>query len=281
MKITIIGLGLIGGSMALSLRRAKFGSQFIGVEANEAHASQALALGLVDQILPLEEAVAQSQLVILSVPVDKAARLIAHVLDLLPPQAVLSDVGSTKGSACEATAGHAKRGRFVASHPIAGTENTGPGAAFDGLFKGKMNIICEEEKSDADAVALVEQMYSALEMQLIYMDAEEHDKHIAYVSHLSHLTSFTLGLTVLEVEKSEKNIFQLAGSGFASTARLAKSSPQMWVPIFLENKENMLHVVDEYLQQLMQFRQAIAQADADALRQMMLKANEIRRILGQ
>ncbi|MEO1052235.1 MAG: prephenate dehydrogenase [Bacteroidota bacterium] len=279
MKVTVVGLGLIGGSIALTLRDSGFADHVIGVDKDINHCEEALALGLINEVLPLEEAVKEADLIILAIPVDAAANLIAHVLDHIKEGAIVTDMGSTKSNICSKARQHPRRGRFVAAHPIAGTENTGPEAAFNSLFQGKVSIICEQDASDEDALACVEEMYSHAKMNLVYMTAAEHDKHLAYVSHLSHITSFTLGLTVLEVEKSENNIFNLAGSGFASTARLAKSSPDMWAPIFKENKDQLLNVLDEYMHQLQDFRQHIAQENDEALKVMMHRANDIRRII--
>ncbi len=279
MKICIIGLGLIGGSMAMSLRKSGFASTLIGVDTHPENAQIALQRGLIDQVLLLEEALPQSELIILAVPVNVASKLIVRVLDLMPSTSILTDVGSTKMEICRQVASHPRRGRFVAGHPIAGTENTGAAAAFEGLFRGKLCILCEKKHSDSAAFQTVLEMYQALEMQTIEMNAAEHDKHLAYVSHLSHITSFTLALTVLEIEPNERDIFRLAGSGFASTARLAKSSDAMWLPIFLENKENLLTVLDEYTHQLQMFREAIAQEDTKTLQELMQKANNIRNIL--
>jgi prephenate dehydrogenase len=279
MKVTIIGLGLIGGSMALSLRKTGFATELIGVDTQAEHIQIALERQLIDRVLPLQEALALSDLVILAVPVDVAASLVLPILDQISPKAILTDVGSTKLSICTQTTLHPKRGRFVAGHPIAGTEYAGPQAALEGLFKDKVSILCETELSDLDALQTIQRMYEALEMQWIEMNAEEHDKHLAYVSHLSHITSFTLALTVLKVEQDEKDIFRLAGSGFASTARLAKSSAQMWLPIFMENRINILSVLDEYMQQLAHFRESIAKNQTDDLKAMMQKANNIKDIL--
>ena len=279
MKAAFVGLGLIGGSLALTLRRRGFIDYAIGVDLNPGHAKSALDLGLADEVTTLQEAAEKSDVVILSIPVDAAKNIISELLEVIPEHGVVADMGSTKAGICQVVSHHPKRGRFVASHPIAGTENTGPQAAFDSLFQGKPAIICEREKSDKDALQLVEDLYAALDMPLIYMEAMEHDLHLAYVSHLSHITSFCLGFTVLEVEKDEKNIFDLAGSGFASTARLAKSSPEMWAPIFEQNKDHLLRVMDEYMKNLSAFKTMIESDDHSGLSGFMEKANDIRRIL--
>lgn len=279
MKTAIVGLGLIGGSIAIDLRRAGFSSSITGVESSPRHARLALESGLVDEIAPLEEAVRAADVVILAVPVDAIRAIVPVVLELVGKDAVVIDTGSTKSSVCAAVTAHGKRGQFVAAHPIAGTENSGPLAALAGLFRGKVNIICERERSTSRALAAAATLFDRLGMRTIFMDAEEHDLHLAYVSHLSHVSSFLLGQTVLDIEKSEENIFDLAGSGFASTVRLAKSSPAMWVPIFEQNSTHLLRALDEYIAHLATFRRALADHDTDALAAITARANDIRRVL--
>jgi prephenate dehydrogenase len=279
MKTTIIGLGLIGGSMAIDLRNARFTKSLTGVDASPENARRALDLGLVDSIASLEEGVAGSDVVIIAIPVNSLSKLLPGVLDLLPTGATVIDAGSTKGLICKAVATHPKRNCFVASHPIAGTENSGPDAAFAGLFRNKTNIICEKERSSDQSLALAKKIMEILGMHTIFMEAEEHDKHVAYVSHLSHVSSFLLGQTVLDIEKDEKNIFALAGSGFASTVRLAKSSPEMWAPIFEQNLDYLSQALQEYIMHLQKFHYHLVKRDTDELHRIMSNANEIRRVL--
>ena len=279
MKTAIVGLGLIGGSIAIDLRRAGFSSRLVGVESSARHARLALESGLVDEVASLEEAAGAADVVILAVPVDAIRAVAPAVLDLAGKGAVVIDTGSTKSSVCGAVTAHGKRGQFVAAHPIAGTENSGPLAALAGLFRGKVNIICERERSSARSLSTAESVFERLGMRTIFMDAEEHDLHLAYVSHLSHVSAFLLGQTVLDIEKSEENIFDLAGSGFASTVRLAKSSPAMWVPIFEQNSTHLLRALDEYIAHLATFRRALANHDTDALAAITARANDIRRVL--
>jgi prephenate dehydrogenase len=280
MNITIIGLGLLGGSFALGLKAKGSPVKILGVDNNPQHAKQALELGIADKILSLEEAVSEADLIVLATPVSAILHLLPIVLDMLPAKATLIDFGSTKELLCEAVATHPKRTQFVATHPIAGTEYSGPEAAFAELLEGKTMIICEEEKSAPDSLEKVEQLCHILAMQLRYMPAAEHDLHFAYVSHLSHISSFALGLTVLDKEKNEKNIFDMAGSGFSSTVRLAKSSPDMWGPIFSQNRRNVSEALDGYIKQLQQFKDAIDARNEEETKAMMAKANDIRRILG-
>lgn len=279
MNITVIGIGLIGGSIARDLRKNNFAGTIYGVDRQEAHCKQALQMGLVDEVHELGEAVKKADLIIIAVPVDTSKLLIKEVLDQIQPGQIITDVGSTKGGICEAVMRHTNRGRFVAGHPIAGTENSGPGAAVEGLFFGKTGIICNAQESDKDALEGIEKIYRLLGMNLKYMDAEEHDKHIAYVSHLSHISSFALALTVLGIEENEKNIFDMAGSGFSSTVRLAKSSPDMWKPIFQHNSAYLERALDEYIDQLHDFKTFLKHNKAEDIHQLMAKANDIRRIL--
>ncbi|HEY0654222.1 MAG TPA: prephenate dehydrogenase [Chryseosolibacter sp.] len=279
MKTTIVGVGLIGGSMAIDLRKAGLATSLIGVEQNPVNAARALELGLVDEILPLEEAVLQSDLVITAIPVNAIRSVLLKALDLISSQTVIVDTGSTKSQICKAIEHHPKRAQFIAAHPIAGTENSGPDAAFSGLFKNKTNIICEQERSSVKALQLGQQIFAALEMRTIFMDPIEHDKHVAYVSHLSHVSSFLLGQTVLDIEQDEKNIFNLAGSGFASTVRLAKSSPDMWAPIFEQNAEYLSQALLEYIMHLQRFQYHLMKRDTKELHKIMTQANKIRKTL--
>lgn len=279
MKTTIIGLGLIGGSMAIDLRKACVATSLTGVDLNKDHASKALALGLVDAIDTEGGSLSSSDLIIIAIPVSVLSQLLPSILDSIKKDAVVMDTGSTKNLVCKSVATHKNRGQFVAAHPIAGTENSGPTAAFSGLFQNKTNIICEKEKSSAHALTVAEKVFAALGLNTIYMDAAEHDKHVAYVSHLSHVSSFLLGQTVLDIERDEKNIFALAGSGFSSTVRLAKSSPDMWAPIFEQNAEHLSQALLEYIMHLQKFQYYLMKRDGKELHRIMKEANRIREVL--
>ncbi len=281
MTITVIGLGLIGGSLALSLRQHGLASRLIGVEANPAYARRALELGLVDELAPdLATAVAPANLVVVAVPMDAMLAVLPQVLDLVGDGQVVIDVGSTKHNLLAAVAGHPRRPQFVAVHPMAGTEYSGPDAAVRGLFEGKTLVVCDAEASDPVAVAMVEMLFRALPMRVLHLGAADHDLHTAYVSHISHLTSFALALTVLEKEqRGEQRIFDLAGGGFASTVRLAKSAPATWVPIFRQNRDNVLDVLDEHLHQLQKLRELLAGEDYAGLTTQLEHANQIRKII--
>ncbi len=278
MKTTVIGLGLIGGSFALSLKDKGLSECVMGIERSEQSARRALDLGLVDRIATLDEALAESDLIVLATPVDTIPVMAVKLLNRIRPDQIVMDMGSTKQELCEVTALHPNRGRLVATHPMWGTENSGPEAAEHGAF-GRTVVICDSERSDADALAAVERIYRTLGMPIRYMSAEEQDTHCAYVSHISHITSFALALTVLEKEREEEHIFDLAGGGFESTVRLAKSLPQTWAPIFLGNKYNVLDVLREHIHQLQILRRMIERDDRQGLIDAMSKANKIREIL--
>jgi prephenate dehydrogenase len=279
MKIAIVGLGLIGGSLAIDLRSKKIATRLIGVDFNEGHARKALELGLVDEILPEEKTFAESDVVILAIPVNTIGALLPSILDRVAKNAVVIDTGSTKSMICKSVAQHDRRAQFVAAHPISGTENSGPTAALQGLFEGKTNIICEKEQSSESSLAVAKNIFDSVGMNTIFMEPDEHDKHVAYVSHLSHVSSFLLGQTVLDIEKDEKNIFDLAGSGFASTVRLAKSSPAMWAPIFEQNSEYLSQALLEYIMHLQKFHYHLMKKDTKELVKTLTNANEIRRVL--
>jgi prephenate dehydrogenase len=278
MIVTIIGTGLIGGSMALTLKEKGFATKVIGVDASEQHLTQALALGIIDEAHTLQDAVALSDLIIIATPINAAENLLPQILDITNKQVVM-DVGSTKDNICKIVRVHPKRGRFVATHPMWGTEYSGPEAAVKNAFTDKATVICSKEASDPDAAALVEQVYQTLGMHLLYMDAAAHDVHVAYISHISHITSFALANTVLEKEREEDAIFELASGGFESTVRLAKSNPSMWVPILMQNKENVLDVLNEHISQLRKFKASLEKEDPDYLLELIEKANGIKRIL--
>ena len=279
MIITIIGLGLIGGSLALDLRANGFASKLIGVDQSKQHCDVALEKHLVDEILTLDKACWESDVILLAIPVSAIAENFPGILDSISKNCVVIDMGSTKKEIAELLATHPRRGRAVLAHPMAGTEYSGPQAAVKNLFHGKAAIICDKTHSDTDALQIAERLFKSLFMQLVYMGSTDHDVHAAYVSHISHISSFVLSLTVLEKEKSEANIFNLASGGFASTVRLAKSSPKMWRDVYEQNAGNILDVLDSYLEKMQHFRDLIAEGDFDGTFDLMAEANEIRKIL--
>ena len=279
MRVTVIGLGLIGGSFALALRAKGIATEVVGVEANPLHAAKALELGIADSVLPLAEAIEGSELIAIAVPVDAIPQLAVKILNRVTEHQIVIDMGSTKGELCEIISQHPARNRFVATHPMWGTEFSGPQAATADSFAGRNVVICQKELSDVKAVEKVETIYRTLGMDVLEMDAEQHDLHAAYVSHISHITSFILSTTVLEKEREEEAIFNLAGGGFDSTARLAKSSAETWIPIFKQNKYNVLDVLREYIHQLNLFRKALERDDYKELEQIIARANQIKRVL--
>lgn len=278
MNIAVIGLGLIGGSMALELKQKGFCNYVIGVDNNKEHSERALELKIIDETCSIEEAIKKSELIILSTPVNISSKIILSILNIIDNQ-ILMDVGSTKHELIEKIKSHPKRKNFVATHPIAGTEFSGPSAAHLGLFKNKVTIICDQKDSSSIALDRIKEIYDVLEMKIIFMTAKDHDVHSAYVSHISHISSFSLALSVMDKEKDEKNILNMAGSGFESTVRLAKSNKEMWTPIFNENKKNILEVLDNYIGKLNAFRDAINNNNESALNNLIHEANGIKKIL--
>lgn len=278
MTVSIIGLGLIGGSFALALKDKGIAHTIIGIDENDEHRQKALSLGLVDKVQTLAHAIPQSDLIIIAIPVGAICKMLPTLLDSIQQQVVM-DVGSTKWGIVQSVQQHSNRSRFVATHPMWGTEYSGPEAAERNAFINKATVICNKEESDIDAIQLVEDIYRKLGMHIMYMNAKEHDLHVAYVSHISHITSFALAITVLEKEREENTIFELASAGFESTVRLAKSNPSTWASIFKENKENVLDVLQEHILQLNKFKQSLEQNDDKQLENLMMQANRIKRIL--
>lgn len=278
MKVYIVGLGLIGGSMALDIQKLYEDVTIIGIDSNEDHLNEALFLGLIHQKGNLNDDL-DGDFVILAVPVDVALVLLPKILDNISDNTVVIDVGSTKKPICEMVENHPKRSNFLATHPIAGTEFSGPKAAIENLFEDKVNILCEIEKTSYKKQEKALELFRNLKMRIRYMEPKSHDKHIAYVSHLSHISSFMLGKTVIEKEKDEKDIFDMAGSGFESTVRLAKSSPSMWTPIFKQNKKQIIKSLEEYIANLSSFKSFLESDDYEAIFNEMKNTNRIKEIL--
>ena len=280
MRIAVVGLGLIGGSIAKDLK-AQINVDVTGVDNNADHCKSALDLGLVHRISSLGEVALDLDVIILATPVDVIESLLPQVLNVVRKDAVVIDVGSTKSDICKAVVGHVNRSQYVAAHPLAGTEFSGPEAAFKGLFNNAKNIICEKEKSSEFALNMASQIFESIGMTTNFMSPEEHDRHLAYVSHLSHVTSFSLGLTVLDIEKDEKQIFNLASTGFKSTSRLAKSNPNTWAAIFGKNRKYLGEALDGYIKTLTKFKTAIESDDHECMVKLMSDANDIKRVLNQ
>lgn len=283
MTVGIIGLGLIGGSMAIDLKKRGYADRVLGVENAPVNAAAAEKIGLVDKIVTFDEAVAESDIVVVAVPVGTAVRMVPQILDKFQASdardKIVIDTCSTKGQIVKSVHYHPYRTRYVATHPMAGTEYSGPWAAMPNLFDGRACIFANAEESDPKAVNTIEKLYDTLNMRPIYMNADNHDVHTAYVSHISHVTSFALALTVLDKEKDEKHIFDLASGGFSSTVRLAKSNADMWVPILTQNRDNVLQVIDTYIDKMNEFREAIADFDGDKIRSLIEESNRIKKIL--
>lgn len=277
-NVFVIGVGLIGGSFALDVKLALKQVKIFGIDINEEHLKEAQTLGIIDEKADFDD-LPKADLVMLAIPVDKTLQLLPSVLDKISDDAIVIDAGSTKFDICKLVENHPKRRNFLAAHPIAGTEFSGPKAAFAGLYKNKTNIICEVEKTAFKLQEQALQLFQQMGMRIRYMNPEAHDKHIAYVSHLSHISSFMLGKTVIDKEQNERDIFDMAGSGFESTVRLAKSSPAMWTPIFKQNKNNVLETLEEYIQNLKEFKTFIENDDFESVYQVMNNTNRIKDIL--
>jgi len=276
-KLVVIGLGLIGGSLALDLKK-RLNYTVYGIDAEEAHLKKSLELGVIDKIGENKD-IKDAEVVIVATPVNSIATVLQNVLNNIPKEALVFDVGSVKNEICEAIANHPNRKNYVAAHPLAGTEFSGPEAAIYKLFDEKVNIICETEKSDWRILDKAISIFKALNMRIKMMNPVEHDRHIAYVSHLSHVSSFMLGKTVLEIEKNEQHIFDMASTGFASTVRLAKSASSTWTPIFMQNKVNVIRSLEEYIKNLSEFKQLLENDEEQLLNETMDNTNYIKTIL--
>lgn len=279
MKLAVVGLGLIGGSMALDLKDLHAVTHVYGVDQSAAHANEALELKLIDEAVTLDEACKLADFIVLSTPVNSLSKLLPYVLDRIGPDTTVIDVGSTKAKICEAVSDHPKRHQFVSTHPMAGTEFSGPKAAHQGLFMNKALVICDGERSSAEHLKRVIDVYHKLGMRVLSMNATAHDLHAAYVSHLSHISSFVLANTVLDKEKNVNAIFDLAAGGFESTVRLAKSSPEMWAPIFEQNHEHIVEALSAYIDHLKDFHEKLVNRDFQGTKVLMKQSNEIKRVL--
>lgn len=270
---------MIGGSLAITLKENGFASRIIGVDQSQENLDKAIRRRLIDEDMAIEQAVAAADIIVVATPVDAMLTLLPQLLDMVTDQQVVMDMGSTKINIMEAVAKHPKRGRLVATHPMAGTEYSGPEAAIPHLFDHKCTVLCDVAQSDDDALEVVKRLYASIPMRIVYLNSKEHDLHTAYVSHISHISSFALALTVLEKERDENQIFQLASGGFSSTVRLAKSSPDMWIPIFRQNRDNVLDVLDEHINQLARFRSLLIKKDYQKFYERIEEANQIRKII--
>ena len=278
MRITIIGLGLIGGSLAMDLRKSKFATKLIGIDANEKHADQALKMGLVDRIESFENGVQNTDIIIIAIPVDKEVEILSKILDLIGNNTTVIDMGSTKRVIVESVRNHPKRKNFVPAHPMSGTENSGPSAALEDLFKGKITILCDNEDSGPQHLALAEKMFQVLGMDIAYMTADEQDHSTAFISHLPHAAAYALANAV-QSKEDRSIIFDLASGGFNSAVRLAKTSSTMWHPIFQQNRNYVVESLDVYIKHLQEFRDCLYNEQDDKLHHLIISANKIRGIL--
>jgi len=278
MDVVVIGIGLIGGSFAKDVKQLFPEAHIIGIDKNDSHLDEALELNLIDEKGDYG-VLATADVVYVSIPVNALVHELPKILDVVGDETVVMDAGSTKRLICESVANHPNRRNFMACHPIAGTEFSGPSAAINGLYEGKTNIICEVEKTAFKLQEKALDIFQKMQMRIRYMNPEAHDKHIAYVSHLSHISSFMLGKTVIEKEKNERDIFDMAGSGFESTVRLAKSSPDMWTPIFEQNRDNVVETLEEYIQNLENFKQLLLDQEYGKVHTEMSNTNKIKQIL--
>ncbi|NPA68927.1 MAG: prephenate dehydrogenase [Chlorobi bacterium] len=278
MNITVIGLGLIGGSMAIDLKKRNFANKIFGVDNNKKHAETAIKMKIADEITDLDTGIKNADIIITATPLDACLKLLPEILDKINEQTVI-DVCSAKHAVCNSVKSHPKRKYFVASHPMAGTEHSGPQAAVSHLFDGKTTFLCNTEKNTKKAVETAKKIYKTLNMKLIKTDDISHDIHAAFVSHISHISSFALALTVLEKEKDEKHIFNMAGGGFKSTVRLAKSSSDMWTPVLEQNAANIIEVINTYTEKLQEFKHAISEKNRNKINSLILEANKIKRII--
>ena len=277
-NVFVVGVGLIGGCFALDIKKLHPSCTILGIDKNEAHLEEAIQLGVIDEKATFED-LDKADLVVVAIPVDAALKVLPSVLDHVSDKAIVFDAGSTKEDICAKVKDHPNRRNYLAVHPIAGTEHSGPSAAIHGLYKNKTNIICEVEETAFKLQEKALKLFSDLGMRIRYMNPKAHDKHIAYVSHLSHISAFMLGKTVIEKEKNERDIFDMAGSGFESTVRLAKSSPAMWAPIFEQNKTNVIETLDEYINNLQHFKKLMEDEDFEAVYKEMETTNHIKDIL--
>ncbi len=278
-KIYVIGVGLIGGSFAIDIRKLFPKSTIIGIDKSEIHLQKALELKLIDETSELSK-INNPDIIVISVPIKSIINILPIVLKSVNNNSLVIDFGSTKKSICQIVKDHPNRQNFLATHPIAGTEFSGPAAAHEGLFEGKNIIICDKDKTDKSILERGLKIFNLMKMKIGYMDSDSHDKHIAYVSHLSHISSFMLGKTVMDEEKNEKNIFDMAGSGFESTVRLAKSSPNMWAPIFLQNKTNLVKALENYIKNLNDLKSKIENDNKNSILIDLNNINRIKKILG-
>ena len=278
MKVGIIGLGLIGGSIALKLKDLFDNLTIYGYDIDHDSISYSIKNKIIDAKYD-EDLLNELDYIFLAIPVESIKNQLQNYLDKISEKTLIIDLGSTKFQICNSVKDHENRKNYLAAHPIAGTEFSGPGSAKKDLFKNKVMILCDTDKTDSNLLSNAKKIIQSIGMIIKIMDSKEHDRHIAYVSHLSHISSFMLGKTVMDKEDGEHAIYNMAGSGFESTVRLAKSSPEMWSSIFVENKKNIIESLDEYISNINNFKKLIEKSDQETLNYEMRRINGIKEIL--
>ena len=275
MKIGIIGLGLMGGSLGLSLKNLDFINEIVGYDHNEKHKSDALSLGLVDAIVSFEE-IKKCDVIFLAIPVNGVIASLQELKDV-NAQTTIIDLGSTKEKIIASVPGEIRK-NFVAAHPMTGTENFGPNAAIKGLYDNQVVVLCDLEESGANQRQIARKIFKALNMKKYFMGSHEHDRHAAFISHMPHAISYSIANTVLKQE-NRHNILALAAGGFRSMSRLAKSSPYMWEDVFRQNKENLLEAIELFETELQNLKENIINDEWQNVHQEMANANKLHDIL--
>ena len=278
MKVGIVGLGLIGGSIGLKLKDLYDNIIIYGHDIDDDSVSYCLKNKIIDVKFD-EEFISELDFLFLAIPVESIKKQLSDYLNKTSSKTLIIDLGSTKFQICNSVENNQNRKNYLAAHPIAGTEFSGPNSAKKDLFNDKVMILCDTEKTDPNLLLYAKKIIKSLGMSIKTMNSKEHDKHIAYVSHLSHISSFMLGKTVMDKEDDEHAIYNMAGSGFESTVRLAKSSPEMWSSIFVENKKNIIESLDEYILNINNFKKLIEVNDQKTLNDEMRRINGIKKIL--
>ena len=278
MKVGIVGLGLIGGSIGLKLKDLYDNITIYGYDIDDNSVSYCLKNKIIDVKFD-EEFISEFDFIFLAIPVESIKNQLSDYLNKTSDNTLIIDLGSTKFQICNSVENHQNRKNYLAAHPIAGTEFSGPNSAKKDLFNDKVMILCDTEKTDPNLLLDAKKIIKSLGMSIKTMNSKEHDKHIAYVSHLSHISSFMLGKTVMDKEDDDHAIYNMAGSGFESTVRLAKSSPEMWSSIFVENKKNIVESLDEYISNINNFKKLIEISDQKTLNDEMRRINGIKKIL--
>lgn len=277
MKVAIIGLGLMGGSLGLCLKENKFVSCVFGHDIDKKNANLALNLGLIHELIKFDKKIlSKCDIIILATPVNAIVSLLKK-LEFLPKSTTIIELGSTKNVIVKATPNSLKS-QIIYAHPMCGTENSGAKAAFKELYAGSVCVLCDSEKAAHTHQKRAVEIFSHLGMKITFMDSVAHDHHAAIISHLPHAISFALANFVMK-EEDKKNIVHLGGSSFKGMSRIAKSSPAMWESIFKQNKANLIYSIERFQKELELCKQMIAKDDTKSLDKWMKEANALRGIL--